>query len=242
MGAAILEIEGLVKHFGGLHVLDGIDLDLHPGRIVGLLGPNGSGKTTLFNVTTGLLPANAGAVRFKGRDILGRGPDAIARLGAVRTFQLSRVFTGLTVFENLVVPMGGRAPLAERRTAAERLLERVGLAVDLDSPAGSLSYGQRKLLELARALAMDPELLMLDEPFAGINPVLRQQIAAIVRGLAAEGRTCFVIGHEMSLMMALCHEVVVLHGGHLIFRGDPAACRRDPAVVEAYLGTGRKRS
>jgi ABC-type branched-subunit amino acid transport system ATPase component len=242
MTAAVLQIEGLVKHFGGLHVLDGVDLDLAGGRIVGLLGPNGSGKTTLFNVITGLVSADAGAVRFEGRNIVGLPPDVIARAGLVRTFQLSRIFSELTVWENLLVPGGPDAARVLARRHAARLLERVGLDVALNVPAGSLSYGQRKLLELARALVPNPELLLLDEPFAGINPVLCQRVADVVRSLVAEGRTCFVVGHEMALMMSLCDEVAVLHAGHLIFRGEPRACRRDPAVMEAYMGTGRRRA
>ncbi len=252
-GTAGLRVEGLVKSFGGLRALDGCSLEAEAGAITGLIGPNGSGKSTLFNCVTGFYRPDAGVIRLGDAPIAGLPPWAIARRGLVRTFQQARVFPRLTCLENLVCAPGDqpgerlgpallRLPGARRREAALRerahaLLARVELADRADALAGGLSYGQQKLLELARALMTEPRLLLLDEPAAGINPALLERLVALVRALHAEGKGFLVVEHDMRLVMTLCQRVVVLDYGHTIAAGTPEEVARDPRVLDAYLGT-----
>ena len=243
---ALLEVEDVHKAFGGLHALAGASLEVEEGAIVGLIGPNGSGKTTLFNVVTGYERPDRGAVRFRGESITGLGPDRIFARGLGRTFQLSRIFARLTVLENMLVATQRRETWlrgvlrhagshAERARAFERL-EFVGLAELAALPAGNLSYGQRKLLELAYVLVADPDVLLLDEPAGGVNPTLVNQIADRIRELNRGGKTFLVVEHDLGFVMDLCTRVTVLDQGRSLCTGTPEEVRRDPAVLDAYLG------
>ena len=243
---ALLEVEDIHKAFGGLHALAGASLVVEEGTIAGLIGPNGSGKTTLFNVVTGYERPDRGVVRLRGEPITGLRPDRVFACGLGRTFQLSRIFARLTVLENmLVATQRGEAWLrgvfrvagsaAERRRALE-LLGFVGIAELASLPAGNLSYGQRKLLELAYVLVADPDVLLLDEPAGGVNPTLINQIADRIRELNRSGKTFLVVEHDLGFVMDLCVTVTVLDQGRSICTGAPEQVRRDPAVLDAYLG------
>ena len=252
MTAPVLEVTGLTKRFAGVTALDDIELVVRPGELVGIIGPNGSGKTTLFNCIAGAVRPDRGRIALDGREITGRPPHVAARRGLARTFQAARVFPRLSVREHLVAALQEfqpdgfaarllRLPAAARAEAdadrrARALLEWLGLAEAADRPAALLSYGQRKLLAFAMALAPAPRLLMLDEPMAGVNPVLVGRLAGHIRELHAEGRTVVLIEHNLSVVMTLCQRVVVLDHGQKIAEGPPAAVREMPAVVEAYLG------
>jgi ABC-type branched-subunit amino acid transport system ATPase component len=249
----VLRVDGLVKSFGGLRALDGCGLEAAADGITGLIGPNGSGKSTLFNCVTGFYRPDAGQVSFAGAPLTGLPPWEIARRGVVRTFQQARVFPRLTCLENLLFAPGGQpgealiralvrpAAVREREAAlrarAEALLARVELADHADTLAGSLSYGQQKLLELARALMTEPRLLLLDEPAAGINPALLARLVELIRALHAEGKGFLIVEHDMPLVMTLCQRVVVLDYGQTIAAGTPDAIARDSRVLDAYLGT-----
>ena len=241
--SALLEIDGLTKRFGGVVAVDGCSLGVREGSITGLIGPNGSGKTTVFNLVTGYLPADAGRVALAG-DRLPRGnPAKVASRGLLRTFQQARIFPQLTAEENLVAavqqPWWGtmypRVRRAERMQALE-LLDEFGLAAHADLPAGELSYGQQKLLEFATTLMSRPRIVLLDEPAAGINPVLVQRIAAHIRDRNRAGMTFLVVEHDMGFVMDLCEHVVVLDHGAKIAEGAPEAIQNDPTVLDAYLG------
>lgn len=244
----LLEIEDVHKAFGGLQALAGASLALEEGTIAGLIGPNGSGKTTLFNVVTGYVRPDRGAVRLRGEAIDGLGPDRVFARGLGRTFQLSRIFARLTVLENMLVAtqrregwlrsvFRGASSAAERARAVE-LLEFVGIAELAALPAGNLSYGQRKLLELAYVLVADPDVLLLDEPAGGVNPTLVNQIADRIRALNRAGKTFLVVEHDLGFVMDLCATVTVLDQGRSLCTGAPEEVRRDPAVLDAYLGGG----
>jgi branched-chain amino acid transport system ATP-binding protein len=238
VSAPILAVEALSKRFGGLTVLDGITLEVAPGQIHGVIGPNGAGKTTLFNVINGIYAASGGRVALRGRDITNRSLSRIARLGLGRTFQVPRVFNEMSLLDNLLVPtiprrLGRRA--AEAR--ALELLELAGLAELRDQVAIEISGGQKKLLEFMRTMMADPDLVLLDEPFGGINPALAERLTEIVLQLNREhGKTFLLISHEMPSVMRLCSSVTVLAAGATIARGRPAEVRHDPAVIQAYLG------
>ena len=238
MSAPILAVERLTKRFGGLMVLDGIDLEVAPGQIHGVIGPNGAGKTTLFNVINGIYTASGGRVVLRGRDITNRSLSRIANLGLGRTFQVPRVFNEMSLLDNRRVPPSPRR--LPRRTAEGRaleLLELAGLADLRHQVAIEISGGQKKLLEFMRTMMFDPDLVLLDEPFGGINPALVDRLTDIVLRLNREqGKTFLLISHEMPSVMRLCGEVTVLAAGATIARGRPAAVREDPAVIEAYLG------
>ena len=250
--APLLEIHGLVKRFLGVTAVDAVDLAVEPGELVSLIGPNGSGKTTLFNCVTGYLPADGGRVLFRGRDVTGAAPHRVARLGLGRTFQHVSVFARLSALENLLVFLQQhqeesvlarlvRTPRVRRleRTALERaraLLDLVGLGARADEPAGTLSYGQRKLLAFAAALMPDPELLLLDEPAAAVNPTVINQMKEHILALHRQGRTVLLVEHNMDVVMDISQRVVVLDHGQKLAEGPPAAIRRDPRVIEAYFG------
>lgn len=233
-GVAILEVEGVSVRFGGVRALSEVSLGVRAGAVTGVIGPNGSGKSTLFNAITGVTRVDAGKIRFTGMDVTRLGPDRINRLGIGRTFQLTRLFQRMTAFENLIVV--ARDDAAAARARAEDLLERVGLSQLRDEYAGNLSYGQQKLLEFARLMMTGPELVMLDEPFAGVNPTMERRLLAQMEEWLAAGVTIVVTDHEMTIMMEICEELVVLDHGEVIARGTPADIRVDDRVMEAYFG------
>ena len=242
----LLEVQGLRKSFGGIAAVDGVDLTVSHGEVRALIGPNGAGKTTLFNLLTGHLAPDAGAVRFRGERLDGLAPARIWRRGLARTFQIPAVFANLTVLENVQVPLASRArrtlSLRGRSTTIERaaattLLARVGLAGVADRPAGVLAYGDLKKLEVAIALANDPALLLLDEPAAGMAPVERRALMALVEGIArGEGVTLLFTEHDMDVVFTVADRITVLHQGRVIADGEPARVRSDPEVQRVYLG------
>ena len=249
---ALLEIRGLVKRFLGVTAVDQVDLIVEPGELVSLIGPNGSGKTTLFNCVTGYLAADGGRVLFRGRDLTNAAPHRVARLGVGRTFQQVSVFPRLSALENLLVFLQQhqeehllarllRTPRLQRLEAeaverARRLLDLVGLTDKADAGAGSLSYGQRKLLAFAAALMPDPDLLLLDEPAAAVNPTMINQMKDHILALHRKGKTVLLVEHNMEVVMDISQRVVVLDHGQKIAEGSPEAIRRDSRVIEAYFG------
>ncbi len=243
MSGPLLEVTGLTKAFGAVHALDDASLSVARGSVTALIGPNGSGKTTLFNVVTGYLRADSGTVRFAGHDVTGVKPAALYRRGLSRTFQQARVFGELTVVENLVVAGGfalaalfGRRVRAADRERADELLAEFRLDRVADLYATELSYGQRKLLEFAAVLMSRPKLVLLDEPTAGVNPVLIETMERHIRARHAEGITFLIVEHDMNFVMRLCDPVVVLDQGQEICVGAPREVQDDPAVLDAYLG------
>jgi ABC-type branched-subunit amino acid transport system ATPase component len=236
--APILRVDGLTKRFGGLMVLDGVTLEVAPGQIHGVIGPNGAGKTTLFNVINGIYTASGGRVTFRGRDVTNRSLNRIAKLGLGRTFQVPRVFNEMSLLDNMLVPtIPRRLPRGTAEARALELLELAGLADLRHQVAIEVSGGQKKLLEFMRTMMVDPEMVLLDEPFGGINPALVDRLTESVLQLNRErGKTFLLISHEMPSVMRLCEAVTVLAAGSTIARGRPAEVRADPAVIEAYLG------
>jgi len=248
----MLEVSGLVKAFGSLRAVDGVDLVIDRGTITGLIGPNGAGKTTLFNLIAGALEPEAGAIRFMGERIDRLTPDRIFARGLARTFQVPRPFPQMTVLENLMlVPLrqaGERfwnnwtragSVRREERLARERALEVLELCDLADKAAelaGRLSGGQQKLLELARVLVAEPKLILLDEPAAGVNPVLLETLVDRIVRLNRRGVTFLVIEHNIDLVMAVCQPIAVMAQGRLIYRGNATGVRKDRRVLDAYLG------
>jgi branched-chain amino acid transport system ATP-binding protein len=247
MQGSILEVRRLTKRFGGLTAVTGLDFELREGEILGLIGPNGAGKTTTFNIIAGTYQPDEGEIRFAGESILGLPPHRIARRGIMRTFQHNRPFEGMPVIENVLVgahrsfrfnPFSRRAALEEkeqRRRAAE-LIEFVGLAGLRDADVGTLSFGQGRLLEIARALAGEPRAILFDEPAAGLTPAELDRLAGIVRGIAARSIAVLLIEHDMRFLLPLASRVVVLNFGARIAEGTPQEVRSQRAVMEAYLG------
>ncbi|HYZ52524.1 MAG TPA: ABC transporter ATP-binding protein [Streptosporangiaceae bacterium] len=245
---ALLRADGLAKAFGGVQALQGCTIEVDEGSVTGLIGPNGSGKTTLFNVMTGYERVDAGDVFLGGRKITNSPPDRVFALGVGRTFQLTRIFARLTVLENMLVPAPRRSAAGRRslpgakraappdRQRAMELLDFVGIAGHAAALAGTLSYGQRKLLELAYVLIAEPAVILLDEPAGGVNPSLINHIAGRIRELNAGGTTFLIVEHNMEFVMGLCERVTVMDSGSVVASGPPDIIRTDPRVLDAYLG------
>jgi branched-chain amino acid transport system ATP-binding protein len=252
--AAWLEVAGVTKRFGAHRAVDDVSFRVRPGTITGLIGPNGAGKTTLFNVIAGALRPTSGRITLGGRRLDGLSPHRALHAGLARTFQIPRPFAALTVLENVM--LAGRDQPGERfwanwlspgvvaageralRDRARELIQFVDLGPLAGAPARTLSGGQRKLLELARALMTGPRVLLLDEPAAGVNPALVEAIAGRIEALHRAGVTILMVEHNLDLVMRLCRPVLVMAGGRLLREGDPEAVRSDPEVIEAYLGMG----
>lgn len=248
----LLQVEELRKSFDGLIALDGVDLSIDSGECVGLIGPNGAGKTTFFNCTTGVLSPDSGSVRFEGEDILGSSPAKIARRGMIRTFQVARELGEMTVQENMALgaqnqpgeTMAGSllrtSEVLEREQEvieqADELIEFLGLSHLKEEYAGNLSAGQRKLLGLGRVLMSEPDMILLDEPFAGVNPTLERSIMARVEELNEEGITFLIVEHEIETLVEICDRLIVLHNGRTLLDGDPESVVQDDTVIDAYLG------
>jgi len=236
-GDIILEAETLSKSFGGLVAVSGFDMAVPRGQITGLIGPNGAGKTTLFALISGFLTPDGGRVRFEGAEIGGLPPHQIARRGLVRTFQVVQPFPAISLLENVMVGAFTRErPPARAREKALAVLERVGLGAKAEALAGGVNLAERKRLEVARALATRPRVLLLDEVMAGLNLTEGEEMIALIRELAGEGVTVVLIEHVMKAVMSLCARIVVLHHGEKIAEGTPAEIAGDPRVVDAYLG------
>jgi branched-chain amino acid transport system ATP-binding protein len=239
MSAELMTLTGVSRSFGGLKAVQDVSLAVPQGSLTALIGPNGAGKTTLFALMSGFLVPDSGRIEFAGQDITGRAPDINARQGLARTFQIVQPFAAQTVRENIAVGAHLREPRrAAALAAAEAVAQRVGLAAQLDKPAADLTVAGRKRLELARALATQPKLLLLDEVLAGLNPQEIGEMIPVVRGIAQSGVTVLMIEHVMQAVMSLAEHVWVLAQGQLIAQGTPAEVTADPAVIEAYLGHG----
>ena len=249
---ALLEIQGLSKSFGGLHAINGLDFHVEEGEVVSVIGPNGAGKTTFFNLVTGMETPDEGSIVFDGQELVGLRPNQILQLGMARTFQNVRLFPAMTVLENVQVGQHARTKAGllgaifktpsqrrEEKEIEERamaLLKKFKLDAKADDFAASLSGGQRKLLEMARALMSEPQLVMLDEPMAGVNPALTQSLLDHILDLKDEGMTVLFVEHDMHMVRHIADWVIVMAEGKVVAEGDPISVMKDPAVIDAYLG------
>jgi branched-chain amino acid transport system ATP-binding protein len=252
MSAPVLQLHGVSRSFGGLQVLQGVDLSIPRGGIFGLIGPNGAGKTTVFNLVTGLMPTTGGHITFQGADLAGRKPHQITQGGIARTFQNIRIFKEMSLLENVMVGMhaklrygpaglllslgGFRAEERRARERARELLSWVRLDHKSHDTADNLSYGDQRKLELARALATEPTLLLLDEPVAGMNSTEKTELMREIENINRRGYTIFMIEHDMRFVMGLCEQIAVLNFGRIIAQGHAEQIKNDPQVIEAYLG------
>ena len=242
----LLQIHDLTKRFFNFSALTGVSLEVEPGELLGIIGPNGSGKTTLFNCVTGVLRPSGGQVRFKGEDITGLTADKVYRRGIARTFQLIQIFPDMTVLENMLMAAQERTGTllgrlcrreeAEETDRAMRWLQYLGIASVKDTFASTLSYGQQKLLDFGMALMPEPEVILLDEPLAGVNPTMINTLVGHILELNGRGYTFVVIEHNMEVVMSLCRRIIVLSQGERIAEGTPAEVAGNPLVLDAYFG------
>jgi len=235
---ALLQADAICVTFGGLKAVDGVSFTLEAGEIVGLIGPNGAGKTTLFNALVGLQPLTSGAVRLDGATVSGLKPHKVARMGMTKTFQNAALFPDMSVRENVTTAALLRHDIAGARAKADAMLEKLGLTPIADADVADLTFPQKALVEMARALATEPRVLLLDEVMAALTPTEMDEVMDVIRALKAEGLSFLVVEHHMRAIMALCDRLLAVNFGRLIAEGAPAAVAAHPQVIEAYLGHG----